>query len=437
VTGILLFAALLAQTAAEPVVRVKIQGKQPVLVGQTVQVDVRVLVPNFFLSAPQFPLFEIEGAVVTMPDEGAVNLNDTIGGESYAGVQRSYSIVPQRPGELTLPPARITFKYAKVPGTSTDGFVTLPPETIAVDLPEGADTASGPVGKIGVTQKLDRDPGSFVTGDTLTRAIEVFAQGTQAMMIPPPELEAPSGVRVYENDPVLDDVTGDRGGFLGGRRIDRVTYLFEKPGDYVLPAIDFPWFDPASGKPQVARAPEIHVSVAPKATGEPEIAPEPPPAESAAPPPRPRLDWKRWLWPAAGILAALLLLRFLYGYWPSYVARREAKRADREESEPAYFRRLERACREEEAATTYESLGRWVRRAGGRSISEWCSTIGNPELSVHIERLAKRLYCDGTGDAWNADALLRELETARRAWLERERPVSTRPPALPELNPRT
>jgi hypothetical protein len=380
----------------------------------------------------------MEGAVVTMPDEGAINLNDTISGVDYAGIQKSYSVVSQRPGELMLPPARITFRYAKVPGTSADGVVTLPPETIHVTLPEGADVSAGPVapvGKVSVKQSLDRDVVGLTSGDTLTRTVEVFAEGTQAMRIPPPELQAPTGVRVYEKDPVLDDVTEDRGGFLGGRRIDRVTYLFEKPGDYVLPAIDFPWFDTASGKPQVARAPEVHVSVAPKATTEPEIAPEPPPTETSAPPPRPRIDWKRWLWPAAGILAALLSLHFLYGYWPSYVARREEKRLDREASEPAYFARLERACRAGEAAASYESLGRWVRRTGGGSICEWCSSVGSPELSAEIERLAKSLYAPGPADAWKGHRLGSALRRARKTWLSSRSHGTEAVRTLAPLNP--
>ncbi len=436
-TGLLLFAALLAQTAGEPVVRVRIQGKQPALVGQAVTVDVQVLVPNFFLSAPQFPLFDLEGAVVTMPDESAVNLNDTIGGESYAGIQRSYSIVAQRPGALTLPPARITFRYAKVPGTSSPGFVTLPPETIAVDLPEGAGAASGPVGKVTVTQKLDRDLEGLEAGDTLTRTVEVFAERTQAMMIPPPELEAPAGIRVYEKDPVLDDVTGDRGGFLGGRRTDRVTYLFEKPGDYVLPAIDFPWFDAASGEQQRAQAPEIRVSIAPRPATAPEIAPEPPPAEPAGPPSKASSDWRRAIVAAVtGVAAALFLSWIVRRYGPPLRAWRASRRRERAESEAAYFERVARACRAGDAAAAYESLGRWVRRAGGGSISDWCSTVAAPELGAQIERLAKGLYSSGTGDAWNGRALLSALETGRNLWLGRRRPESKRPPALPELNPR-
>jgi hypothetical protein len=148
--------------------------------------------------------------------------------------------------------------------------VTLPPQTITARLAEGAQAAAPAlVAKVVVTQTLDGDPGAVKVGDALTRTLETFAANTQAMMIPPPRFQAPEGVRLYPRDPVLNDVKTDRGDVTGGRRIDQVTYIFEEPGLYTLPAIEIGWVNADSGKRQVATAPAIRVSVAP--------APAPPP----------------------------------------------------------------------------------------------------------------------------------------------------------------
>jgi hypothetical protein len=281
-----LVAAPPARAAAEPRVRVEITPARPVLAGQAVRVTVTVLAPNFFLSSPQFPTFDVPGAIVTLLDENALNSSETIDGQTYAGITRSYTITPQQAGVFTLPPVKITFRYAAEPGqTAVDGAVTLPPQTLRARQPEGAqpNAAAALVAKVVITQSLDVDPKMMKVGDALTRSIDIFAASTHAMMIPPSKFEAPPGVRVYIRDATVADVMTDRGVFTGGRRVDRATYVFEQTGSYTLPAIDVDWVDAASGKPQVARAPEIAVSVAPAlAVGsQPDMAP---PAPEPAPP---------------------------------------------------------------------------------------------------------------------------------------------------------
>jgi hypothetical protein len=60
-------------------------------------------------------------------------------------------------------------------------------------------------------------------------------------MIPPPEFTAPDGVRLYLQDPVLSNEPARGQGAAVGKRIDRVTYAFERLGNYVLPAVEIGW----------------------------------------------------------------------------------------------------------------------------------------------------------------------------------------------------
>lgn len=433
-------AALLALTlpavargADAPQVRVRFEQTGPVYVGQSLRLDVTVLVPNFFMSSPQFPLFDLPGAVVTMPGEGAVNVNETINGITYAGIQRAYVIVPQREGTFVLPPARITFKYAAVPGQPSPGSVTLPPEKFEARLPAGAKTAQGalPVARITVQQKVEGLANPLHVGDAITRTVEIFADHTQSMMIPPPTFDAPPGVRVYRKDPQLTDVKDEMGQFLGGRRVDVATYLFERPGSYSLPEIAVRWFDPRSNRSQITRAPEIQVSVAGSPQAKDAIAPEPPPQ---AAPPEKSLDWRRWLVPASaclvGLLAVFWLIRRDTGRVRRFVtARREARR----ESESAYFSRLLTSCRSNDPARSYASLGRWVRRAGWASIGSYVQAAGADELQMRVAELERRLYSGAEPSAqWAGAALATALEVSRRASVWRRR---RRRPKLSALNP--
>src|SRR5262249_14305728 len=157
-----------------------------------------------------------------------------------------------------------------------------------------------------------------------------IAAHTQPMMILPPSITAPDGVRIYRKDPVLSTDVGVHGELNAGRRVDRVTYLFEKPGHYTLPAIDFPWFDAGAKAREVAEAPGIVVDASPAAGTVPAIAPEAPPPAPASPPPSPWLIWKQRLPWIAGALAALAALTWLTRrVWPRYRAWSVARQHER------------------------------------------------------------------------------------------------------------
>jgi hypothetical protein len=413
-----------ALAADAPRVRVRIEQKGPIYVGQSVRLDVTVLVPNFFMSSPEFPLFDLPGAVVTMPGGGAVNVNETIGGTTYAGIQRAYVIVPQQEGTLVLPPAHITFQYAAVPGQASPGSVTLPPHEIEVRLPPGAKTPQGaalPVARVTIRQQVDGLAKPLHVGDAITRTIETTADHTQSMMIPPPSFTAPAGVRVYRKDPRLTDVTDDKGQFLGGRRVDVATYRFDHEGAYTLPAISQSWFDAGANRTQVAEAPEIRVTVVPGPAAATAIAPDAPPP--AAPPPEPSIDWRRWLVPGAAALLGLLVVFWLVRRWGGRLrASLAASRAARRESEDAYFSRLLAACRSNDPVRSYASLGRWARRTGRASIGGYVQAAGDDELRKQVAELERRLYSSAAGsERWSGGALANALANARRSQAARRR----------------
>jgi hypothetical protein len=244
------------------------------------------------------------------------------------------------------------------------------------------------------------------------------------MMIPPPKFVAPDGVRVYTRDPVLRDVTTERGEFTGGRRIDRVTYVFEKPGDFALPAVGVGWFDAASGKRQNAVAPEIRLSVAPNPHAAAAIAPEPAP-EAAAPKEPPH--WQRRLaWAAATAIALIGMAWLVRRVLQPLRARLAVRRKAHEESEAAYFNRLMVACGSSDAAATYRALLAWRRRAGRNPDSA--------DVRGEITRLEEALYAQrGERATWSGAGLAAALSNARKGRFVRR---AARPsPALPALNP--
>jgi hypothetical protein len=430
---LLMAMGLNAAAAAQPRVRVEIDAKGPILVGQEVRVNVTVLAPNFFLSSPQFPTFDIPGAVVTLLDENGLNSTETIDGETYSGIRRSYAITPRRAGGFTLPPVQITFRYAAEPGQpAVNGAVTLPPQMFTARLAEGTSATAAPalVAKVVVTQTLEGDPTTMKVGDALTRTVETFAANTQAMMIPPPTFQAPAGVRIYARDPVLADVTTDRGGFTGGRRVDQVTYVFERPGTYTLPAIDIGWFNADSGKQQVSTAPAINVSVASAPVSSSDSAPPASPSDTA-PESTTYVIWQRaFLWSLGLIAVALAGLWGMRRFGSRLRTWRQARRRARHASEGASFARLKRACLAGDAVTAYREFGIWARCVGFSTPQALYER--EPALRSEVTKLERHLY-DGTPVPWNGPALFNAASIARTS-----RPAANghhRPGALPVLNP--
>ena len=419
----LLIASCLSAEAADPFARATVQAPSPIRPGEQVKIDIDVLVPNFFMSPPQFPLFDLPNAVVVLAD-GATNINETVGGVDFAGIRRSYLVTPQVPGDYALPPAAITFTYAAVPGQPSPGSVPLPPAPFSVEGTQGAAAAAPAAGRVDVSQTVEPDTGKLKVGDALVRTVVVAADDMQAMLIPAPQFSTPEGVRLYRHDPKLVDERSPRGDFVGGRRTDAATYVFERAGTFVLPEV-------AVG--QTLSAPALKVEVAAAATASPLAPPAPEQASAEAG----TFDRRRVLaLLAAGLLAAAALVVFLRSRVPRWLAGLRSRRAARETSEPACFRRFRQACRREEGAAVYARLDEWARQGRLGPLPDWLrrssgEAAGRTYEAFMASRFGGR---QSAGEAIDYARLEREFVDARRIWLEKAASAGSAS-ALPPLNP--
>jgi hypothetical protein len=143
-----------------------------------------------------------------------------------------------------------------------------------------------------------------------------------------------------------------------------VTYVFEEPGAYTLPAIDIDWFDAGSEKQQVSTAPAINVSVASAPVSSSDMAPPVPPSDVAAESAMHALWQRALLWSLGCIAVALAGPWGLRRIGPSLRAWRQARHQAWQASEGASFARLKRACFADDAASAHRELGIWARCAG-------------------------------------------------------------------------
>ncbi|WP_331376281.1 BatD family protein [Sinorhizobium chiapasense] len=419
--------------AADPFARATLATKGTLYTGQEVHIDVDVFVPNYFLAPPQFPLFDLSGAVVTIPDGRGMNLNETVNGESFSGIRKSYVVTPQTAGDYTLPPAEIPFGYAAVPGQLTEGKVTLPPLKFTVEAaPGGAGGEAGVTAvKVTVDQALDRDASGLHAGDALVRTITVRAEGLDAMMIPEPNFGSPVGARVYVHDPALSEERTPRGEPVAGIRKDAATYVFAQAGSYRLPAIDVEWFDPQTGNIEQAEAPMVAVTVAAAPTVDTALGPP------APEPQKPPFDWQLWAGVGAATVIAAALIWLAARLLNRVESWGEAWHRHRLDSEREYFRRIEQACRDHDLTRLGRTLDAWSRKTGNAPLSRWLDRFADAATQRLFAEHQRLLYGKPSEGRKKTDfgALRSGLRNARRNWLRSGPSATARPAALPPLNP--
>jgi BatD DUF11 like domain len=421
-----------AALGAEPFARATIDNDGTIVPGQQVHVIVDVFAPNFFISPPQFPLFDLPNAVVTLPDERAQNMVQTIDGVQYSGIRRSYAVVPETAGTYTLPPAVIELGYSD-DGKSVKGAARLPAVRFAVGEAPGGKSATLPFAARGVvlTQSFDRDPAKLTVGEALVRTVTVFGADTQAMMIPSLDLGQPQGLKVYAGAPrIADDVEGEDG-TTGSSRTQTVTYIAETAGTFEIPAISCAWFDLDAHTGKTATLAPTKLIVATAAPAAEGIAPRIQADDDGAK--TPLLSKTMILLVAAASILLAGIVWLLRRLLPSIEARLSTWSERRSNSEKTRFRQLAASIRKDDARTVYRRLEAWSRSAGFRSITDWVSAARDTDITRETEKLERGLFA-GTNDAQSFDraALLHAISKFHHAQAKRTRRHASH---LPALNP--
>ena len=243
----------------------------------------------------------------------------------------------------------------------------------------------------------------------------------------------------YPAQPTLEDKTEGRTDTMTSTRVDAVTYMLEKPGDYALPAIDLRWWNIHDEKLELAHVDAVALHVA----ANPAVDVAAPAGQSGA----------GWTWDAlvdliAGhwllmILAACVVAALAW-MMPELVRRIAASYRRRRElyhaSEAWAFRQLGVAVRRGSTRAIYFALLDWLQRFSSifpvGTIGSLKAAAQDPVLDRQIDSLQTELFAHEPGAAnLSRRKLLHHLSSARRS-LRRQSTSGKAGQALPqELNP--
>lgn len=408
-----------------PILRVRVEPRAVVIVGQPLKVTVDILVPTWFTRAPQFPQLEIPGAIAILPEERPVNLIERIRGTSWSGLSRSYLIYPQEAREYILPPAELVVVYATGGGNSSPPIrLPLPPHRFEARIPP---EASGLDYFISTThlrlrQEFDRPLAGLKVGDAIRRTITMTAENTFAMFLPPITFEADSGLAVYPDPSRVSERKTDRGGLERGIRVESATYVIQEAGRYELPELKISWWDLSRGTMRQTVVPAVTFN----AEANPDYIAELPftnedESETLVSEVRksPLQVIKEWTIPGIVVLTLLfVLLRLRQDAVRRFRLWRQETQRRRRESEAVFFVRFRKACKANDPFGSFRHLMVWIDRfhsdSGGMTLEQFLKDINDPELAKQVHRLENFLFAERPNrTSWSGRNLYREVVNAR------------------------
>ena len=234
-----------------------------------------------------------------------VQFRRTLGSRSYVVTERRYLLIPERSGELVIPPARFEGRgtgnaFDRLFGDGQQALqATARPRVLKIrPIPADAPQPWLPLRLL--SMRYLGAPKGAQAGRAVDVTVEVIADGATASQLPDITLAAADGAQVFPERPRSEE------SIAGGRPQVRLQRRFSvvpaRAGTLVLPGPRIAWWDTRAGAARTATLPPLKLQVAPgavpEATGdEPSRSPDGVPAARAMPP-----------WMLAGLAGVALLL---------------------------------------------------------------------------------------------------------------------------------
>lgn len=189
-----------------------------------------------------------------------------IDGTLYWIEEIQVGLFPIAAGRVTIEPAKLSLPLStgRDRPQSSNMLITNPVEVDVHPLPqEGKPTNfTGTVGQYQIHAQTDR--GTIEAGDGFTLRVQVSGTGN-IKTVPAPTVPTLPNMAVY--DPRITDAIGIVDSKVRGSRTYEYVIIPSKEGDWTIPAIDYPYFNPQTEIYQVARTVPITINAVPNPDG--------------------------------------------------------------------------------------------------------------------------------------------------------------------------
>lgn len=234
--------------------------RSSVYVQQPFKVTITVWTATFFTAPPEWTNIQIPDAFILQFDR-TIPMMSKRDGKQYAGIQVYFIVFPYKEGSHSCPEIPITV-HTPAPGNSKALSVTLhtAAKPFLVNAVPATTRKDWFVAKnVSVMQRWGQALEGRKVGEVLERTISVYAEGTLPQFIPPLGKDSLSFAATYLQEPRRTD---ERTEFdAAGRLIQKIVYLLNKEGDFMLPDVVITWWNPVSSKWYSRVAPGARIRV--------------------------------------------------------------------------------------------------------------------------------------------------------------------------------
>ena len=230
--------------------------------GQRVKLVLEIATDTWFTGGTRIGIPEVPGLVILQTEQFASNASETRDGQSWVIQRWSLDVFPQRAGEFTIKAVPLQIQVSAGEEGSVKGELPSPPLKLSVTLPPSLSEVQQWVAApaFSVSQHFNRSLDGLKVGDAFEQEVTFAASDVLAMMLPGYEAANQSGLAAYPSPPKLDN-SSNRGQNLATRSI-RISYVIEQPGDYLLPAREYYWWNTQSAELSRLSLPETRIAIA-------------------------------------------------------------------------------------------------------------------------------------------------------------------------------
>ncbi len=324
------------------------------------------------------------------------------GGRMYRVVERNYSFIPRKSGELTIPP--VGFRGQMV--TGANGYFgnsqPVSAQSPAVQLEvraRPAGSGSGPwlpARSLSLSMQGLPSDGTASVGAPITVTITEKASGLSYESLPEPSLPSIDGAEVYPDK--SQSQNGNDGQWIEGTRVRKFAVVPTQPGSLSIPSIAVDWWNVQTDRLETAstNAQTLEVSGEEAASGG--IAPSSLTADVGTDPMLPAsksAEYPVWRWLA---LAALTLWFMTALLWVVIAYRRRQDRkppaTDTQQTNAAAQRRVFRQA--SDTASQSRSLLTWAQteRPDVRNLSQLATQLDDTGQCRVLESLERARYTE-------------------------------------------
>ena len=231
-----------------------------VVPGQKLTLTLKIATDRWFSGGTRIKLPEVPGLVILQTEQFASNASERRGGQNWVIQRWTLDVYPQRAGDFTIPPIAVRLKVNSGDG-DVEGSLTSPPVDVTVSLPASLADVTQWIATpdFSVEQRFDRPPEQLQVGDAFEREVVFAASDVMAMMLPAFEAEELTGLAAYPAPPVLEN-SSNRGQTMATRS-QRISYVAQAEGEYLLSARDFFWWNTGRDELQVLTLPATAIIV--------------------------------------------------------------------------------------------------------------------------------------------------------------------------------